>query len=145
MWSVLTLIREQSSLLSYSMLSRRQTRTLTKWIIRCRNLLEQFAFSMKYIHTLTTPPKGFNNPMLGRLYEASELAKMTIEQREKYDSEMRTWIDEIAQRQFAREEGREEGKLAATKNIAANLKAQGLPDKDIAKATGMSEQESEAL
>ena len=44
-----------------------------------------------------------------------------------------------------REEGREEGKQEVRLAIAANLKAQGFPIETIAKATGISPEQLEAI
>ena len=124
---------------------------------KCTSLLEQFAYSVKYIHELTALPKGFEDPMLERLYRSTELALMSPEQRRKYDKEMRTWLDEVAEKRFAREkglaEGRAEGRTeglaegdrAAREEIAANLLASGIDAVTVAKATRLSVDDVEAL
>ena len=112
---------------------------------KCQNLLEQFAFSMKYIHTFTERPKGFDDPLLKHLYEATELAQMSIEDREKYDYTMRTWIDDVAEKKFARDKGHEEGRAEAMKEMAKKLLALNVPIATIVEATGLSEEQISTL
>lgn len=71
----------------------------------CKTLLEQFAFSLKYMHTMTRRPQGFDDPLMDNLFKATELASMTIHERENYEQAMRTELDIIAEKQFARETG----------------------------------------
>ena len=55
---------------------------------KCRTLLEKFVFSLKYMHLLKEPPKGFTDKLLGRLYQATELASLPVETREIYNHNM---------------------------------------------------------
>ena len=48
---------------------------------KCRNLLERFVFSMKYMHEFTEVPQSFDDPLLDKLYHATELATMTVTER----------------------------------------------------------------
>ena len=108
---------------------------------KCKNLLERFIFSMKYMHLLTERPKGFDDPLLKDLYDATELASMTIDKREKYDKIMTNELDRICEISFARKEGEAEGRA----EFARNLLKMGMPVEDIAKATSLSEEEINAL
>lgn len=110
---------------------------------RCKTLLEQFAFSLKYIHTLSNRPKGFDDPLMDRLFRATELATMTIVERESYEKAMRTELDIIAEKQFARDKGREEGRAEATRVIAERMRQAGFSASDISKATGLPEKETD--
>ena len=47
--------------------------------------------------------------MLDRLYQATEMANMTVKEQQKYDKAMFTEIDRIAQINYARKEGKAEG------------------------------------
>ena len=55
---------------------------------KCRNLLERFVFSMKYMHTLKAIPEVFEDDLLKRLFTATELASMTVTTRQNYDKIM---------------------------------------------------------
>ena len=117
---------------------------------KCRNLLEKFIFSMKYMHTLTERPEGFDDPLLKDLYDATELGTMTIVQRQNYDKIMFTEIDRIATMDFAIdkaiEKGREEGMEVALSRLVTNGIAEadarrllGLDNANMEKSTGLSE------
>ena len=87
--------------------------------------------------------------MLGRLAEASELANMTVIQREEYDKAMK---DEFARRvesNFAREEGRAEGlaegEAKGKAEIAQAMLAEGMEPALIIKFTGLSAEEVDSL
>ena len=116
---------------------------------RCRNLLEMFAFSLKFIHRLKEQPANFRDPLLDKLFTATELASMTIAQRENYEHEMRTELDIIAERQFAveqaeaRAEARGEAKQQA--KTAKAMLAKGYHVNDISDCTGLTTKEIEAL
>lgn len=119
---------------------------------QCNTLLEKFIFSMKYMHLLTEPPKSFTDQLLDGLYRATELASMSLETRELYDHNMRTELDIIAEREYARQvaladgrregreeglaEGRKEGLVEGKKEGLAEGKKEGLAEgkKEIAKA-----------
>ena len=95
---------------------------------KCRDLLERFVFSMKYMHEFTEVPQSFDDPLLDKLYHATELATMTVTERQNYDSIMWTEIDRMATEAFARKQGKAEGKAegeaeGAQKERNKNIKA----------------------
>ena len=128
---------------------------------KCRTLLEKFIFSLKYIHLLKELPAGFTDPLLGDLYRATELASMPIETREFYDHNMRTELDIIAERDYARRvaiadgraegraeglaKGRAEGLAEGKASVAKQLLACGVDMAIIVAATGLSEEQIRAL
>ena len=120
---------------------------------KCKTLLEKFAFSLKYIHTMTRQPEAFDDPLMDKLFKVTELASMTMKERDNYEKEMRTQLDIIAEKQFAREkgweegreEGRQEGRQEALKSVVANLKKMGLTTAEIAKATALPEEQVREL
>lgn len=67
----------------------------------------------------------------------------------KYESIMRTEIDIIAQKAWAREEGFNDGEAKGAeekaRSIAKNLRDMGIPQEQIAKATGLSVEAITAL
>ena len=101
---------------------------------KCRNLLEKFIYSMKYMHTMTHQPDDFHDPMLDRLYQATEMANLTVTEQQKYDKAMYTEIDRIAQNNYARKEGIAEGEAKERERIIKALKEAGVPEDVIAKA-----------
>ena len=78
---------------------------------RCRNRLERFIFAFKYMHTFVKFPDPFrNDPMLGKLAEAAELANMSVLKREEYDTAMKDEFAKLVENNFARQEGYAEGR-----------------------------------
>ena len=70
---------------------------------RCVTNLQKMAYSLKYMHDLQAPPKGFDDEFQRLLYKAGELSGMTQQQRRQYDIAMTTKIDIIAQQDYARD------------------------------------------
>ena len=112
---------------------------------KCRDLLERFVFSMKYMHTLKAKPECFEEGLLGRLFEATELATMTVTERQKYDSTMWTEIDQIATKAFAEKKVRAEERVTVKTEIARSLLEDGMSPELVSKHTGLSLEEVEAL
>ena len=109
---------------------------------KCRNRLEKFIFALKYMHTFEQfPPEFRDDSMLGRLAEASELANMSVIQREEYDKAMKDEFARLVENNFAREEGRAEGKA----EIAKAMLAEGMEPALIIKFTGLSAEEVDSL
>lgn len=108
---------------------------------KCRTLLEKFAYSLKYMHKLGTRPDGFEEDLLKMLYDAAEFSNMTVEQQTDYETIMRTELDIIAEKAYAREtglaEGRAEGLSAGKAEGKAEGRAEGL-------AEGLAEGRAEA-
>ena len=117
---------------------------------KCRNRLEKFIFALKYMHTFEQfPPEFRDDSMLGRLAEASELANMTVIQREEYDKAMKDEFARLVENNFAREEGLAEGeakgKAEGKAEIARAMLAEGMELALIIKLTGFSAEELDGL
>lgn len=118
---------------------------------KCRNLLERFVFSMKYMHEFTEVPQSFDDPLLDKLYHATELATMTVKERQNYDSIMWTEIDRMATEAFARKQGKAEGlaegraeALNQVKLAVAMIK-NGSSVQEICTKTGLTPEDVKAL
>ena len=92
---------------------------------RCETLLEQFAHAMKYMHLQEKPPQAFRDPLLGLLYQAAEMAQMTLEERTKLDMLMTTQLDINGYINYAEKKGREEGFAEGCAEGHAKGKAEG--------------------
>lgn len=124
---------------------------------KCSTLLEKFAFSLRYMHQLPDRPEGFDDDLLKKLFAAANFANMSVERQTEYENIMRTELDFIAEKNYAREtghaegraaglaEGRAEGLAEGKKTIATNLLSKGFPDKEVAEITGLSIEEVLAL
>ena len=124
---------------------------------RCRTMLEKIAFAFRHIPFLQERPESFSGEFFEHLFHASELAGMSLDERNQYDKDMTTEIDKIAQLDYAmeqglergrkegREEGREEGRKVEKRDVARNLIHLNAPVKMICQATGLSPEEVLAL
>lgn len=116
---------------------------------KCKTTLEQLAYSLKYMHKLTVCPEEFKDPVFPLLYGASEYAQMSVEKQMQVTRIMRTEIDIIAQKEYAREEGfrqgKAEGKAERARTIARNLRELGVDLSVIGQATGLGTEEILAL
>ena len=78
---------------------------------------------------------------------------MPVERQTEYEIVMRNELDIIAEKNYAREEGRTEGmakgeakgRAENSREIAGKLQAMGMSVEDIVKATGLSKEEIEGL
>ena len=110
---------------------------------------ERFYFCMKHIHELKGRPENIAGTIFEKLFETAGVAAMNPKEYKEYISSMMTKADvrnaiNYAAEQAAekaREEGREEERLANAKAF----KSAGVDVATIAKATGLSEAEVEAL
>lgn len=99
---------------------------------RCRTRLEKFVFAFKYMHTFTEFP-FMEDPMLGKLASAAELANLPVERLNKYEKDMIDELDRELQKEFAVEKGREEGREEARKELLEKLQSLGVSPDVIAK------------
>ena len=96
---------------------------------------------MKYMHTLTERPEGFDDPLLKDLYDATELGTMTIVQRQNYDKIMFTEIDRIATMDFAIDKATEKGREEGLTQTARAMLKDGMPAETVSKYTGLTVEE----
>ncbi|MBO4447039.1 MAG: Rpn family recombination-promoting nuclease/putative transposase [Bacteroidales bacterium] len=113
--------------------------------MKCTTLLEQFAWSLKYMHTVDKVPENFEDEFIRKLYERSAFANMSVADQHKYEEIMRTEIDILAQKAWARAEGRAEGLAEGRNDIARRLRDIKVPVEQISQATGLSIEQIAAL
>ena len=87
--------------------------------------------------------------MLRELYDAAEFANMDIAKQTKYETYMRTELDIIAEKAYARDEGlaegRAEGAREATLETARRMLAKGISPDIVAECTGLSREDLAGL
>ncbi|MBQ6954002.1 MAG: PD-(D/E)XK nuclease family transposase, partial [Bacteroidales bacterium] len=120
---------------------------------QCKSLVEQLAYSLKYMRELEECPKPFEDKLFSLLFQASEYANLDVRKQMQVSEIMRTELDRIAENNYAREqglkqglaEGKAEGKAEEKKITAKNLRELKVDPAIIAKATGLSVEEILAL
>ena len=75
---------------------------------RCKSLLEKIAFVFRHSSFLEERPAELSEDLFKQIFHAAEVANMTSKQYKKYQKDMTTAIDLIAQHDYAYEEGQKE-------------------------------------
>ena len=117
------------------------------------SLIEKVGWAMYTLPTLKERPKGLEGEIFDLLFSSANLSNFTPEDKIKYHNDMTTERDIRNQIAFARDKGVEEGiekgiekGAALTKlEIAKAMKAEKMEVALIAKLTGLSAEEIEAL
>jgi len=136
---------------------------------KCRSVMEQLAYSLKYMNRLMECPKEFEDRLFPLLFGASEYANMRVDKQMQVTKIMRTELDILAAKNYARleglaegraeglseglaegraegrAEGLSEGRAEASRTVAGNLRSMGVDISIIHQATGLSEEEILAL
>ena len=110
------------------------------YIMKNMNMFEQMPFSEKY-------------PVFRKLAEIGDLRKLSREELELYDEDIKNMRDIYATRKFdekrgmekGRAEGRAEGELSKGLEVARNLLAMGMSWSQIMQATGLTEDQLKQL
>ena len=105
----------------------------------CENDFERWIYVLKNMETLNRLPWAAQSAVFKRLAEISDLSSLTREEREHYDSAIRTYRDNIYTMEGEREKGRAEGKAQAMVETAIRMRQQGLPADVIFTVTGLRE------
>ena len=123
----------------------------------CENGLDRMLYVLKNSGELKNPAGWLNDPIYARILRAFEIAKFSKAKRIQYNKDMyderRRNGEMKAARQDGlaeglargREEGREEGRVLANFENAKKLKALGVPQDIISKATGLTADEVAGL
>ena len=110
------------------------------YIVKNMNMFEQMPFSEKY-------------PVFRKLAEIGDLRKLSREELELYDEDIKNMRDIYATRKFdekrgmekGRAEGRAEGELSKGLEVARNLLAMGMSCSQIIQAPGLTEDQLKQL
>ena len=109
---------------------------------KCRTLLEKLAFSLRYGHLQDQRPTSFKGELLQLLYDATAFANMDERQLLNYNKVMRTELDILAWKEYARKEGFEEGKAAGLEKGKEEGRAKGIAE---GRAEGIAEGKAELI
>ena len=110
------------------------------YIMKNMNMFEQMPFSEKY-------------PVFRKLAEIGDLRKLSREELELYDEDIKNMRDIYATRKFDEKrgmekgiaKGRAEGRAEGKAEVARNLLAMGMSWSEIIQATGLTEDQLEQL
>lgn len=121
------------------------------------NPLDKWLFVLTHLSQLSSRPVALQEQVFERLFAEAEIARFTPEERRNYEASLKYYRDinnvVNTSRQEGREEGKQEGlqeglnkglqqgKEATMKEVVRNMKLAGVANVDIAKYTGLSEDE----
>ena len=112
---------------------------------QCKSLVEQLAYSLKYMRELEECPKPFEDKLFSLLFQASEYANLDVRKQMQVSEIMRTELDRIAENNYAREQGKAEGKAEEARRAARKLQELGVDIAIISQATDLTPEEIMAL
>ena len=113
-------------------------------------------YIIKNMEKLKEMPFVDKNPVFRMLAEIGDLRKLTPEERELYDEDIKVMRDlyatqkwEVEQKRMeiekGRAEGREQGRAEGKLEIAKNFLAMGIPMDKVVQASGLTEEQISAL
>ena len=109
------------------------------------SVLDNICYAFHEMEHLTERPEELKQEIFKLLFNSAELANFTADERAKYQLDMTTERDIKNQIEFARDEGREEGRVEGIRLSALNMLKDNLPVDTICRYTGLSAEEVEAL
>ena len=111
----------------------------------CENDFERWIYVLKNMETLQRLPFKARKSVFEKLEQIVDIASLSKEERMKYDESIKVYRDQLATLDFAKQKGRAEGRAEIQIAIARNLKALGMNNEQIAKTTGLREEDIEGL
>lgn len=117
----------------------------TKTENELETLFEKWVFVLKNLSRLLERPVALQERVFNRLFEAASIARFTPTQLREYEDSVKAYRDIVNAVNTARMEGLEEGRTEERIEIARTLKAMGLDDAAIHKATGLAAEEIQKL
>lgn len=107
----------------------------------CVTAFDQWIYVLKNMEIMERMPFVSTKEMFRRLDSVVSYAALSESEKKRYDAELKAYRDITNQLSYAekkgREEGREEGAIAAKKSTALRLLQLGLPDNEIAWVSGL--------
>ena len=131
-------------------------------VMKCRDhasasYVEKIGYALANMGSFEKRPEGFAGEFFDLLFNSADISNFASDEKIKYSLDMTTERNIRNQIDYARNEGREAGRaegreegitagqLAASRAIAARLKAQGVPEEVIIEATGLSREDLDSL
>ena len=120
-------------------------------------MFEKWLFVLRNLSRLMERPKALQERIFTKLFEAAEIAKFTKVEYDNYEESLKVYRDwkntiDTAKKiswedghEKGKEEGREEGREEKAIEMARNLKAEGVSVDVIAKCSGLTEEQIDAL
>ncbi len=111
----------------------------------CDNDFERWIYVLKNMETLNRLPFKAQKSVFKKLEQIVDIASMSKADRIKYDESIKKYRDTLAVMSGQWLEGKAEGLQEGIAKVAKNMKAMKMSDKQIAAATGLSEEVIKSL
>lgn len=111
----------------------------------CDNDFERWIYVLKNMETLNRLPFKAQKSVFKKLEQIVDIASMSKADRIKYDESIKKYRDTLAVMSGQWLEGKAEGLQEGIAKVAKNMKAMKMSDKQIAAATGLSEETIKSL
>ena len=107
--------------------------------------LDKWLYFIKNLEDFQSIPAIFKDEVFAQAFEKAELANLEPAELDKYENSLKVYRDLIGVIDTAFDEGKIEGRLEGKLEVVKSAKQMGLSSKDIAKLTGLSEEEINSL
>jgi predicted transposase/invertase (TIGR01784 family) len=99
--------------------------------------LDKWLYSLKHLSDMDDMPPHLRKTIFEKLYNIADYTKMTKEEQDIYDQELKRKWDNEAVREQSFLDGEERGRVEEKKEIVQSLKKMGLSNEQISEATGL--------
>ena len=108
----------------------------------CENDFERWICVLKDMETLKRMPEAAKNSVFKKLEEITDLGSLTYNERMKYDRALKQFRDTYAVTEYAKKEGRDEGRAEGRAEGIAEGRAEGIAE---GRAEGIAEGRAEGI
>ena len=103
--------------------------------------IDKWLYVLKNISRLQELPQKLQNRIFEKLFRVAEIAKYSHEEWQEYQLSLSAYRDNKAALDYAKEEGRIEGRNEGQKSFIIQMLSKGLSEDEIRRLTGISEKD----
>ncbi|NEN98054.1 MAG: PD-(D/E)XK nuclease family transposase [Moorea sp. SIO3I7] len=117
----------------------------TKSVDQLETHFDKWLFLFRHLAQCNAPPEPLQEDVFAQLFEVAEIANFSSEEQALYQDSLKVYRDMYSVNQTLIQESLEQGRQQGIEQVAKQMKAAGLPLKDIAQYTGLSVDEINQL
>ncbi|NEO01063.1 MAG: PD-(D/E)XK nuclease family transposase, partial [Moorea sp. SIO3I7] len=108
----------------------------TKSVDQLETHFDKWLFLFRHLAQCNAPPEPLQEDVFTQLFEVAEIANFSSEEQALYQDSLKVYRDMYSVNQTLIQESLEQGRQQGIEQVAKQMKAAGLPLKDIAQYTG---------